>query len=91
MLDIECFSWLNRALETDMAPILVVATNRGITKVRPLRGAQDGVGLTGEGGAGREAQGPRAATSLWRQLAGVVRRGLAVRGGAGRRVGGGAG
>ena len=30
MLDIECFSFLNRALENDMAPILV-ATNRGIT------------------------------------------------------------
>merc|ERR1711988_1465927 len=34
MLDIECFSWLNRALENDMAPVLVVATNRGITKIR---------------------------------------------------------
>merc|ERR1711970_649493 len=27
MLDIECFSFLNRALESDMAPVLVVATN----------------------------------------------------------------
>ncbi|KAJ8541314.1 hypothetical protein K7X08_002130 [Anisodus acutangulus] len=34
MLDIECFSFLNRALENDMAPILVVATNRGITTIR---------------------------------------------------------
>ena len=34
MLDIECFSFLNRALENDMSPILVVATNRGITKIR---------------------------------------------------------
>lgn len=34
MLDIECFSFLNRALESDMAPILVVATNRGITQIR---------------------------------------------------------
>mmetsp|Transcript_17226 Transcript_17226/g.31421 ORF Transcript_17226/g.31421 Transcript_17226/m.31421 type:complete len:475 (-) Transcript_17226:514-1938(-) len=34
MLDIECFSFLNRALETDMAPVLVVATNRGITGIR---------------------------------------------------------
>lgn len=34
MLDIECFSFLNRALENDLAPILVVATNRGITKIR---------------------------------------------------------
>merc|ERR1712093_927238 len=34
MLDIECFSFLNRALESDMSPVLVVATNRGITKIR---------------------------------------------------------
>merc|ERR1711988_2076589 len=34
MLDIECFSFLNRALENDMAPVLVIATNRGITKIR---------------------------------------------------------
>eukprot|EP00252_Welwitschia_mirabilis_P011930 TRINITY_DN2652_c0_g1_i1.p1 TRINITY_DN2652_c0_g1~~TRINITY_DN2652_c0_g1_i1.p1 ORF type:complete len:484 (+),score=87.98 TRINITY_DN2652_c0_g1_i1:62-1453(+) len=34
MLDIECFSFLNRALEKEMAPILVVATNRGITTIR---------------------------------------------------------
>jgi RuvB-like protein 2 len=34
MLDIECFSFLNRALETDMAPILIMATNRGITRIR---------------------------------------------------------
>ncbi len=34
MLDIECFAYLNRALESNMAPILVTATNRGITKIR---------------------------------------------------------
>merc|ERR1712241_1031804 len=34
MLDIGCFSFLNRALESDMAPILIMATNRGITKIR---------------------------------------------------------
>mmetsp|Transcript_11286 Transcript_11286/g.16684 ORF Transcript_11286/g.16684 Transcript_11286/m.16684 type:complete len:460 (-) Transcript_11286:6110-7489(-) len=34
MLDIECFSFLNRALESDMAPILVMASNRGHTKIR---------------------------------------------------------
>jgi hypothetical protein len=28
MLDMECFSFLNRALEDDMAPIVVMATNR---------------------------------------------------------------
>jgi len=34
MLDIECFSWLNRALESDMSPVLIIATNRGITTIR---------------------------------------------------------
>lgn len=34
MLDIECFSFLNRALEDEMAPVLIMATNRGITKIR---------------------------------------------------------
>ena len=34
MLDIECFSFLNRALEDDMAPVVIMASNRGITKIR---------------------------------------------------------
>lgn len=34
MLDIECFSFLNRALEDEMAPIVIVATNRGVTRIR---------------------------------------------------------
>merc|ERR1711861_56700 len=34
MLDIECFSWLNRALEMESAPIVIMATNRGITNIR---------------------------------------------------------
>ena len=34
MLDIECYSFLNRALESDQAPILIMATNRGVTKIR---------------------------------------------------------
>ena len=34
MLDMECFSWLNRAIESDLAPVLVIATNRGITNIR---------------------------------------------------------
>jgi RuvB-like protein 2 len=34
MLDIECFSFLNRALESEKAPIVILATNRGITKIR---------------------------------------------------------
>lgn len=34
MLDIECFSFLGRYLEGDTAPVLVAATNRGLTKIR---------------------------------------------------------
>jgi RuvB-like protein 1 (pontin 52) len=34
MLDIECFTFLNRALESSLAPIVILATNRGITTVR---------------------------------------------------------
>ena len=34
MLDIECFSWLNRALESEHAPVLIIATNRGLTTIR---------------------------------------------------------
>ena len=34
MLDIECYSFLNRALESDQAPVVIMATNRGITKIR---------------------------------------------------------
>lgn len=34
MLDIECFSFLNRALENEMAPIVIMASNRGISKIR---------------------------------------------------------
>ncbi|TPX60611.1 hypothetical protein PhCBS80983_g01710 [Powellomyces hirtus] len=34
MLDIECFSFLNRALEDDMSPVVIMASNRGITRIR---------------------------------------------------------
>lgn len=34
MLDMECFSFLNRALENDTAPVVIFATNRGITTIR---------------------------------------------------------
>ncbi|RLE53790.1 MAG: TATA box-binding protein [Candidatus Methanomethylicota archaeon] len=34
MLDIEAFSFLGRAMESELAPIIVLATNRGVTKVR---------------------------------------------------------
>ena len=34
MLDIECFTYLNRALESTLAPIVIFATNRGNCTVR---------------------------------------------------------
>ncbi len=34
MLDIECFTFLNRALESNLAPIVVFATNRGRCTIR---------------------------------------------------------
>jgi RuvB-like protein 2 len=34
MLDIECFSFVNRALEDEMAPIVIMASNRGSTRIR---------------------------------------------------------
>lgn len=34
MLDIEIFTYLNRALESNIAPIVVLASNRGMTTVR---------------------------------------------------------
>ena len=34
MLDIECFTYLNRALESSLSPIVVFATNRGVCKIR---------------------------------------------------------
>lgn len=34
MLDIECFSFLNRALEDELSPVVIMASNRGITKIR---------------------------------------------------------
>lgn len=34
MLDIECFTYLNRALEQALSPIVILASNRGNTVVR---------------------------------------------------------
>jgi RuvB-like protein 1 len=34
MLDIECFTYLNKALESSLAPIVILATNRGLCEVR---------------------------------------------------------
>ena len=34
MFDMECFTYLNRALESSLAPIVVFATNRGICNIK---------------------------------------------------------
>lgn len=34
MLDVESFAFLNRALEQDLCPIIIFATNRGVTTIR---------------------------------------------------------
>lgn len=44
MLDLECFTYLNRALESAIAPVIILATNRA--KV-PVRGADDLVSAHG--------------------------------------------
>jgi len=34
LLDIEAFSFLNAAMESELAPIIILATNRGMTRIR---------------------------------------------------------
>ncbi len=34
MLDIECFTYLNKALESNLAPVVIMATNRGVSTIR---------------------------------------------------------
>lgn len=34
MLDVECFTYLNRALESHLAPIVVLASNRGMCTIK---------------------------------------------------------
>jgi len=34
MLDIECFTYMNRALESSLSPVVVLATNRGYCEIR---------------------------------------------------------
>lgn len=34
MLDLECFTYLNRALESPISPIVILASNRGRTSIR---------------------------------------------------------
>ena len=44
MLDVECFTYLNRALESPISPIVVLASNRGMAAIR---GADDLVAAHG--------------------------------------------
>ena len=34
MLDLECFAFINRAIESETDPVVIMAINRGITKIR---------------------------------------------------------
>ncbi len=34
MLDMDCFSFLNRALESELCPVVILATNRGQSRIR---------------------------------------------------------
>ena len=34
MLDIECFTYLNKALESPLAPVVIFATNRGVCTIK---------------------------------------------------------
>jgi len=34
MLDVECFAFLGRAIESELSPIIILATNRGFAKIR---------------------------------------------------------
>lgn len=45
MLDMECFTYLNRALESPMSPYVVLASNRGISTVRGTDDALDPNGI----------------------------------------------
>ncbi|RHY94424.1 hypothetical protein DYB35_002395, partial [Aphanomyces astaci] len=48
MLDIECFTYLNRALESTLAPIVIFATNRGVcTSINLHEGALTRMGEIG--------------------------------------------
>lgn len=49
MLDIEAFTYLNRALESTISPHVILATNRGLTTIR---GTENEVGSRSSGGDG---------------------------------------
>jgi RuvB-like protein 1 (pontin 52) len=45
MLDMECFTYLNRALESPLSPYVVLASNRGITTIRGTDSTFDPTGI----------------------------------------------
>jgi RuvB-like protein 1 (pontin 52) len=45
MLDMECFTYLNRALESPMSPYVVLASNRGISIIRGTEYDAGGAGI----------------------------------------------
>lgn len=47
MLDIECFTYLNKALESSISPYVILATNRGLATIRGTEG--DSLSANGEG------------------------------------------
>lgn len=46
MLDIECFTYLNKALESSISPYVILATNRGLATIR---GTENDTSINGEG------------------------------------------
>lgn len=44
MLDIECFTYLNRALESPISPHVILATNRGLSTIRGTESEPGGSG-----------------------------------------------
>jgi RuvB-like protein 1 (pontin 52) len=45
MLDIECFTYLNRALESKISPIVILASNRGVCTIRGTDGITSAHGV----------------------------------------------
>jgi RuvB-like protein 1 (pontin 52) len=45
MLDLECFSYLNRGLESPLAPVVIFATNRGVCEIRGTQGVRSPHGM----------------------------------------------
>lgn len=45
MLDIECFTYLNKALESPFSPYVILATNRGLCTIRGTEADSDSGGI----------------------------------------------